>query len=306
MRKRTCLIVAVAAGSLALGGFLLSHSKAQPAPGAPAAAAPAEPPVDPGKVVITIGNMRLTAGEFQNFLNSLSPDVRALASGGGKRTLGEEFVRLKLLSAEATRQGLDKTDTFRQQMAIMRDNVLVGVLLQKMQDDLAGPDDVKKYYEDNRAKFEQVKARHILIPVGGDKGLTDAQAKAKAQDIRERIQNGAKFADIAKAESGDEGTKDEGGDLQPFARGVMVPEFEEVAFTLKPGVLSQPVKTEFGYHIILVEKREIPSFEQMKDAVTDKLRQQNFERFYDELKKKADPKFDESFFPPAKAEKDEN
>jgi parvulin-like peptidyl-prolyl isomerase len=190
---------------------------------------------------------------------------------------------------------------YKQQLAIMRENLLAGVLMFDLQDKLVTEQDIRAYYEANKEKLEQAKARHILIPVGKDGGLTDAQAKAKALDIRKRILAGEKFAELAKAESGDAGTKDDGGELQPFAKGVMVPEFEEAAWSLRPGEISQPVKTEFGYHIIQVDKREVPSFEQAKDALADKLRQEKFEKFYDDLKQKANPQLDPAYFPAPKA-----
>lgn len=77
----------------------------------------------------------------------------------------------------------------------------------------------------------------------------------------------------------------------------MVPEFEKVAFTLPVNEISQPVKTEFGYHIIQVLKKETPALDQVKEVIADQIRQDKFEQMYDDMKKRADPKFDEDFFP---------
>lgn len=108
---------------------------------------------------------------------------------------------------------------------------------------------------------EQVHARHILIrfPEVGE-GKTQEQAEAEAlariQEIRRRIEAGESFADVAKEVSEDPGSKENGGDLGWFGRGRMVAEFEEAAFALEPGQISEPVKTAFGYHLIEVLEKD--------------------------------------------------
>lgn len=97
---------------------------------------------------------------------------------------------------------------------------------------------------------EEVHARHILIATSAS--VTDAQAKAKADNLVKELRAGADFATLAKANSDDPGSKTKGGDLGWFGKGQMVPEFEKAAFSLPPGQISDPVKTSYGYHIIEV------------------------------------------------------
>jgi peptidyl-prolyl cis-trans isomerase D len=121
------------------------------------------------------------------------------------------------------------------------------------------PERVRAAYEERQDEFdrpEEVRARHILVKV--EEGAPEEEAgaaRARIEEIRERITEGADFADVALEVSEDPGSKERGGDLGFFARGRMVPAFEEVAFSLEPGVLSEPVRSAFGFHLIRVEEK---------------------------------------------------
>jgi peptidyl-prolyl cis-trans isomerase D len=118
------------------------------------------------------------------------------------------------------------------------------------------PADIERAYNANIEQYstpEQIRASHILLKT---EGKDDAAVKAQAEELLKQARAGADFADLAKKNSEDEGSAKNGGDLDYFRRGRMVPEFEQVAFSLEPGQISEPVKTSFGYHIIkLVDKK---------------------------------------------------
>ena len=118
--------------------------------------------------------------------------------------------------------------------------------------------EIEAYYNLHKSEYsvpEQAKARHILIKVAPNADAkTDAAAKAKAEDILKQIQNGGNFADLAKKNSDDPGSKDSGGELGFARRGMMVPEFDNAIFTQKIGD-TRIVKTQYGYHIVQVEER---------------------------------------------------
>jgi len=118
------------------------------------------------------------------------------------------------------------------------------------------PDDVQRYYEDNVDQYstpEQVRSSHILLKT---EGKDEAAVRKLAEQVLAKVKAGGDFAALATQYSEDEGSKDKGGDLDFFGRGAMVPEFEQVAFTLQPGATSDLVKTQYGFHIIRVtEKR---------------------------------------------------
>jgi peptidyl-prolyl cis-trans isomerase D len=118
------------------------------------------------------------------------------------------------------------------------------------------PADIERAYNANIEQYstpEQIRASHVLLKT---EGKDDAAVKTRAEELLKQARAGADFADLAKKNSEDEGSAKNGGDLDYFRRGRMVPEFEQVAFSLEPGQISDPVKTSFGYHIIkLVDKK---------------------------------------------------
>lgn len=143
---------------------------------------------------------------------------------------------------------------------------LVTVSEQEIADYIAKPENKKNLeeaYKDNFSKYNkapEIKARHILIRA------EEAKAEDKIKALHAKV-NAKNFKDIASKETQDESGKSNGGDLGWFAKGRMVPEFEDVAFALKPGQISSPVKTQFGWHIILVEGKkegETKSLESVK------------------------------------------
>ena len=145
-------------------------------------------------------------------------------------------------------------------------------------------DDAKKYYSENKSKFEtseQVRASHILIKLDTSDPNTDpneakADAKAKAHDLLKQVRDGADFAELAKVNS-DCPSGARGGDLNFFGRRQMVPPFEKAAFELEVGQVSDIVETQFGYHIIKLTGRKdagITTFEQARDDIFDMLTQE--------------------------------
>jgi len=160
------------------------------------------------------------------------------------------------------------------------------------------PEAISDFYQKNQDKFQQgesVRASHILItvPQGAD-AATKAQAKAKAEGILNDLKAGKDFAATAKANSQDPGSAVQGGDLGYFEKGQMVPQFEQAAFSLKPGQMSDLVETQFGYHIIKVaEKKEahVVPLDEAKPQIEQYLKEQNrhaeTETFVNALKAKA-------------------
>ena len=141
--------------------------------------------------------------------------------------------------------------------------------------------DVQAYYNAHQDQYkvaEQVKTRHILIAVAkGADAKTDAAAKAKAEDILKQIKAGGNFADLAKKNSDDPGSKDQGGELPLMPTSGFVPEYSKAAMALNPGQTSDLVRTQFGYHIIQTEQKDeahAKSLAEVKDTIVPLLEQQ--------------------------------
>lgn len=119
---------------------------------------------------------------------------------------------------------------------------------------------------------ETVNASHILFKV--EAPAKDAEARTKAEGVLKQVQAGGNFADLAKKFSEDTGSAQQGGSLGPFSRGRMVKQFEDAAFSLKPGEVSGLVRTQFGYHIIKVLSRDVPSLESNRKSIETSIQQQ--------------------------------
>ena len=164
----------------------------------------------------------------------------------------------------------------------------------KMQASLTPTDaELQSLYNQNQATFrvpERVHVRHILLKTQGKPATEDAAIKAKAEDLLKQIHAGGNFADLAKKNSEDTGSAAKGGDLDWIARGQTVPEFEQAAFTLKPGETSGLVKTQYGYHIIQVlghDQARLKPFEEVKADLATQWKAQRVSQMMENISDKA-------------------
>lgn len=178
-------------------------------------------------------------------------------------------------------------------LLVRKDIVINNLLSKEVADKVTVTDEeVKKFYDDNKEKFkkeESVRASHILIGADEKASAEDKKkAKEKAESIRKRLVAGEDFAAVAKKESTCPSAP-QGGDLGSFSRGQMVPEFEKVAFALKPGEISEVVETKFGYHIIKVQEKKpagTVTFDEAKKNVADYLKGQKIQKGVNEYLEK--------------------
>ncbi len=196
--------------------------------------------------------------------------------------LVDSIIDAKLASNNARIRNLDQDPEFKKQMRRIEDQMLQRVVLtQEMEAGITDEALEKSYAKlvKSFAKKEEVRARHILV-----------KTEEEAKEIIEKLKGGADFAALAKEKStGPSGAG--GGDLGFFAKGQMVPEFDKVVFDLKPGELfDDPVKTQFGFHVIKVEerrKKEVPPFEKVKEQLRAEISQSLGAAYVEGLREKA-------------------
>lgn len=156
------------------------------------------------------------------------------------------------------------------------------------------PEEIDEFYRLNEDRFMQgkrVRARHILIEAKGEKGgKTEENARGRAEEIRKRIEEGEDFSQLAQELSQDAASSSKGGDLGYFERGQMVKDFEEAAFSLKPGELSPVVRTPRGFHIIKVEdlqEERLKPLEKVRDVIEEELKVGRAEELAEEEARRA-------------------
>jgi peptidyl-prolyl cis-trans isomerase C len=191
-----------------------------------------------------------------------NPQLQAL-SGDARRDYLVSYLADVMLAAKAAEgKKVGDQKEFKSRLAFIRNKLLMETLLQQEGKAALTDAAMKKVYEDavkSMGNEQEVRARHILVP-------SEDEAKAVLAEIKK----GTDFAELAKQKSKDPGAAAEGGDLGYFGKEQMVPEFAETAFKLDKGQVSDPVKTQFGWHIIKVEDKRskpVPEFDKVKDQI---------------------------------------
>lgn len=163
----------------------------------------------------------------------------------------------------------------------LKDFIKTNILMEDYLESQATEEKMKSLYEANQDLFTIVTLRHILIDTRGKTEAEAEKARKQAQELAERIRKGEDFAKLAKEYSADPGSKDNGGMYENASVSNWVPEFKNAALTLEIGKVSDPVKTEYGYHVIKVEKREVLPYAEVKTEVKSLTVNEIFKDFMD-------------------------
>ncbi|MDK2821890.1 MAG: peptidyl-prolyl cis-trans isomerase [Clostridia bacterium] len=219
------------------------------------------------KVLATVKGREITQDDINRLLRSLDPQqALQLNSGEGKKRLLDELIAQELFYLEALENGLDQEEAYIKEVERAKENILKDYAIGKLFSNVkVEEDEVVNYYNEHKEQFktpESVRASHILV-----------DNEQKANDILNEINEDFPFEEAAKKYSKCP-SKARGGDLGYFSKGQMVPEFEQAAFGMKKDEISNPVKTQFGYHLIkLVDRKEagIKEFNEVKQQIHQRL-----------------------------------
>ena len=234
--------------------------------------------MDKDKLLAEVNGKKITGVDYNLFIDSLNPQLKQYFGGEEmNKEVVNELVYQTLLYEEAMEKGMDKDDEFTQVLEKTRESMLKTYALGKLLATVSVTDDeIKKFYEDNKDLFkenESANASHILVA-----------EEDKANEIYEKVKNGEDFASLAK-EFSTCPSKEKGGELGTFTRGQMVKEFEDAVFNNEVATITEPVKTQFGYHIIKIndknEGRDL-SFDEVKDKIAAQVRRQKEQALYNE------------------------
>jgi len=255
-----------------------------------------------GPVVAEVGSEKITLGDIQMRLADAPPAYQHyIASPTGRKEFLNLIIREKVVLTEARRSGLDKEDSFKKeigrfeqnvqrQLIEYKDNLLVESYLRKLRSkDLAVTDaDVQKYFDEHRNLYEhpvELQASHILV-----------ETREQAEAILAQLKAGQPFEKLAKENSKDPASAANGGKLPPFRHGTLVPEFENAAFALTNAQLSQPVQTQFGFHIIKkAGSKNLPPrpYADAKEDIRRMLERTKFDQWVKERQAKLKVRIDE-------------
>jgi peptidyl-prolyl cis-trans isomerase C len=254
------------------------------------------------EVVMRVNGDPITEREFNLFAQNAPAEGRQFyTSPAGRRALADELVKLKVLEQEAARMGLADDPEVKTQIAMAQAQIKAARALEKLAEQKT---DARIRTEYEKEKASSISLRHILIAYqggavparGGAQPPPAETAMQKATAIAGRLRGGADFAQTARSESDDEQSGANGGMLGPTRAEQLPPEIASVVTKLKPGQMSDPVKTQFGVHIFKVEQ---PSLEDLRPMLSQRVRQQVAEEEVKRLQSGAKIDLDPKFFPAA-------
>ncbi|MGA7414694.1 MAG: peptidylprolyl isomerase [Bryobacteraceae bacterium] len=295
------------AASAALLALTATLGWSQTAPAAPGAATPPPPQAqpqngmtglkargplavtqtDPNRVVAVINGQKLTAKQAMEVLQTLTAEERKHfpeTDAGTQQALQNAFIRMSF-AEEADKLKMADASPWKEDLEGARRSILFQAYLQRLTTgDFEVKDaDVTKYYADHPAEFEQMKLAVIQVsflppnakpPADGKPGRTQAEAKAKAEDVVKKLRAGANFAEVAKTDSDDTASAGKGGEIGSFPTGKnnLPQNINDAVSKLKKGEVTDPLEARTGYYIILMSDRPKIPFDEAKPKIIEEIR----------------------------------
>jgi peptidyl-prolyl cis-trans isomerase C len=250
---------------------------------APETATPATTGAADAPVVATVNGVNLTRPEFDIYEKNLlrNAKVQSLTPDQQNQVL-DDLITMQIMAAQGEKDGLESEPDAKANLALLHMRVMADAESQKFVK-ATTPSDAELHAEYDTAVSQMDKneyhARHILVAT-----------KDQADQVIKKLKSGAKFEELAKTQSTDTGSKNNGGDLGWFTTSRMVPAFGTAVKNLKKGEISPPVQTQYGWHVIQLEDTRDaspPPFDQVKPQLTDAVVRKKLQAYVEDLKKQA-------------------
>lgn len=214
------------------------------------------------EILAKVNDREITNEDLNIFLSQLDPNTRMYFTQNNMMDqVVDELIYQEMIYMEAIEKEMDKDEDFVKVLEKTKETLLKSYALGKLLENVEITDeDLKNYYDNHKDNFKNnasVEASHILV-----------EDESVAKEIKEKLNNGADFKELAKEYSNCP-SKENGGNLGVFTKGQMVKEFEDAAFNMGVGEISDPVKTQFGYHIIKVTNKNDESVRTFEEAKPD-------------------------------------
>jgi peptidyl-prolyl cis-trans isomerase C len=281
--------------TILFGGLLCGQAPEAPqpvqiSPGTPAVKPPPQPSptptatIAPDSVVVEVDGQKLTAAELDKLIAGMPPQLQQTARS--QPQILSQFFFYKKLAEEAEKAGLEKQSPYKEALELNRVQVLAQAELTTHQNTITvSSEDQEKYYKEHPDKYKEAKVRAILIafnPSGkpapdGKKAVTEAEAKAKIEDLRKQIVAGADFGKLARENSDDSVSAAKDGDFGVLKPTSPYPEPVKTAvFALKTGELSQPIRQPSGFYLLRLDALDVQPYNEVFSQIATDLRQERF------------------------------
>ncbi|MDU1315407.1 MAG: peptidylprolyl isomerase [Clostridium septicum] len=240
------------------------------------------------KILATVAGKEVKMSDLQNLVMRYPEDKRAyFQTEEAMKQLLEQVIAFELMANLGEELNLNTTEEFKANLKNVERELLTQVTMNKVLSEITVTDkEALDFYNENKNMFVEqptVSAKHILV-----------DSKETCENVRKEIESGEVTFEEAASKYSSCPSKEQGGSLGAFGRGMMVPEFEDAAFKLEIGVVSEPVQTQFGYHLIKVEDRseeKTVDFENVKSQIVNKLIQERQQRKYLDVVKELEAKY---------------
>ncbi len=311
MARQTILaIILLAAWSVPAAWAQQAGSTVKPAketatPPSTSTTASANESSDPSKkVVLKVGSAAITQSEIDFIYSNLNPQAKQALATQGRRPLGDEYVKVLLLSQQAENDHLDSVPGVRERLELQRTQMLAQAEYEKMSSEIkVSPDEIGQYFTAHQPDFQTAQVREFVIrkkPDGakeGTPGLSAEEAKTKAESMRKALTSGTSIETVRKDSSVPNVVMID-SDPRTIHRGELLASLDKAAFELKDGQVSDPLETPQAVVFLQVVGHKMPEQKDVATEIENRLRQSKLETAVSDLRNKTKVWMDDEYFKP--------